>query len=295
MIFPIRDCQIQKQRQYRQKIMEDYQPLHKELYFLDAEKFFVPSFVQAVKEGTEESFRSIMKETTPGVYSFEMLQPSFCEMVISEVENIETWVHDTKFKMMRPNTMNKYGAVLDDFGLDPMLAKLMDGFINPMSKVLFPEFNRLPLDSHHGFVVEYGTDKDAQLEFHVDDSEVTLNVCLGKDFLGGELYFRGARCDDHVNARVQPEEEVGDYFHRPGRAVLHRGRHRHGARATTTGHRLNLIMWCRSSAYRELKKYKKDFSSWCGECLRQKKERLRKTIASTKMELLKLDRISSKS
>lgn len=35
---------------------------------------------------------------------------------------------------MRPNTMNKYGAVLDDFGLETMLEKLMDDFIRPISR-----------------------------------------------------------------------------------------------------------------------------------------------------------------
>lgn len=35
---------------------------------------------------------------------------------------------------MRPNTMNKFGAVLDDFGLDNMLDKLMEDFIRPISK-----------------------------------------------------------------------------------------------------------------------------------------------------------------
>ena len=34
----------------------------------------------------------------------------------------------------------------------------------------------------------------------MDDSEVSLNVCLGKQFSGGELYFRGVRCDHHVNS-----------------------------------------------------------------------------------------------
>lgn len=34
---------------------------------------------------------------------------------------------------MRPNTMNKYGAVLDDFGLEVMLNQFMEQFIAPMS------------------------------------------------------------------------------------------------------------------------------------------------------------------
>ena len=39
----------------------------------------------------------------------------------------------------------------------------------------------------------------------MDDSEVSLNVCVGKQFSGGELFFRGVRCDEHVNTETQPE------------------------------------------------------------------------------------------
>ncbi|PON82276.1 hypothetical protein TorRG33x02_218920 [Trema orientale] len=42
-----------------------------------------------------------------------------------------------------------------------------------------------------------------------------------------------------------------------------------------------------SSVFREMKKYQKDFSSWCGECLREKKERQRTSIAAIKWELLR--------
>lgn len=41
--------------------------------------------------------------------------------------------------------------------------------------------------------------------FHVDDSEVTLNVCLGQQFSDGELFFRGIRCDKHVNTEARAE------------------------------------------------------------------------------------------
>ncbi|XP_052199087.1 2-oxoglutarate and iron-dependent oxygenase domain-containing protein CP2-like [Diospyros lotus] len=277
---------VQRHREYRQKIISNYQPLYKELYTMHAANFFVPSFLKAVNENTEESFRNIMAEPAPGVFAFEMLQPRFCELLLSEVENFEKWVHETKFRIMRPNTMNKYGAVLDDFGLETMLDKLMEDFIRPISRVFFTEVGGSTLDTHHGFVVEYGIDRDVDLGFHVDDSEVTLNVCLGKQFSGGELFFRGVRCDKHVNTETQ-SEEIFDYSHVPGRAIIHRGRHRHGARATTSGHRINLLLWCRSSVFRELRKYQKDFSSWCGECQREKKERQRQSVAAIKLELLK--------
>ncbi|KAM3330310.1 hypothetical protein ACQJBY_026933 [Aegilops geniculata] len=260
---------------------ERNKPLHQELYSMHPSAFFVPTFLEAVRTNTEESIASIMTEPIPGVFSFAMLQPNFCDMLLEEVENFEKWVHAMKFKIMRPNTMNKYGAVLDDFGLEAMLNQFMEEFIAPISKVFYPEVGGGTLDSHHAFVVEYGKDRDVELGFHVDDSEVTLNVCLGKQFSGGELYFRGIRCENHVNSETQ-HEEMYDYSHVPGRAVLHRGRHRHGARPTSSGLRMNLLLWCRSSVFREMKKYQMDFSSWCGECQREKRERQIQCVKATK-------------
>ncbi|KAK7390904.1 hypothetical protein VNO78_19094 [Psophocarpus tetragonolobus] len=277
---------IQKHKEYRQRIMLNYPRLHKEIYSMDAEKFFTPSFLRAIKENTEASFRSIMAEPCKGIYTFEMLQPQFCEMLVSEVDNFERWVHDTKFRIMRPNIMNQYGAVLDDFGLECMLGRLMSDYILPISRVFYSEIGGSSLDSHHGYIVEYGINRDVELGFHVDDSEVSLNICLGNEFSGGELFFRGVRCDEHVNSETQPGE-IFDYSHVPGHAILHPGRHRHGARPTTSGNRMNLILWCRSSAFRELKKYRKDCSGWCGECKRKKKEKERLLVMATQQELMK--------
>ncbi|XP_061374570.1 2-oxoglutarate and iron-dependent oxygenase domain-containing protein CP2-like [Gastrolobium bilobum] len=276
----------QKQRKYRQRIISNYQPLHRQLYTIDPTTFFVPMFLKAISDNTDQSFRSIMSEPAPGIFTFEMLQPHFCELLLSEVENFEKWVNEAKFQVMRPNTMNKYGVVLDDFGLQTMLDKLMENFICPLSKVFFAEVGGSTLDSHHGFIVEYGKDRDADLGFHVDDSEVTLNVCLGRQFSGGDLFFRGMRCEKHVHTDSH-SEEIFDYSHVPGRAVLHHGCHRHGARATTSGHRVNLLLWCRSSAFREMKRYKTDFSSWCAECNQKKKEKLHSSIEATKLVLFR--------
>ncbi|XP_025815779.1 uncharacterized PKHD-type hydroxylase At1g22950 isoform X1 [Panicum hallii] len=278
---------VQRHKEYRQRILHLYKPLHEELYNMHPSAFFLPTFLEAVRSNSEESFRSIMTEPIPGVYSFAMLQPTFCEMLLEEVENFEKWVHAMKFKIMRPNTMNKYGAVLDDFGLEAMLNQFMEQFVAPISRGFFyPEVGGGTLDSHHAFVVEYGKDRDVELGFHVDDSEVTLNVCLGKQFSGGELYFRGIRCENHVNSETQ-HEEMYDYTHIPGQAVLHHGRHRHGARAISSGLRINLLLWCRSSVFREMKKYQKDFPTWCGECQREKRGRQSQCVKATKMAFLR--------
>lgn len=52
---------------------------------MHAANFFVPSFLKAINENSEESFRRIMSEPSPGIYKFEMLQPQFCEKLLSEV------------------------------------------------------------------------------------------------------------------------------------------------------------------------------------------------------------------
>ncbi|RZB43554.1 putative PKHD-type hydroxylase [Glycine soja] len=320
---------IQKLREYRLKIILNYPPLHKEIFTMDAESFFVPSFLRAIKENTEASFRSIMAEPCKGVYTFEMLQPQFCKKLMSEVDHFERWVHGTKLRIMRPNAMNKnkHGVILDDFAFEAMLDRFMCDFIQPISRVFYPELGGSSLDSHHGFVVEYGINKDVELGdagssitikvsgsqnrsrpgsnsninqsgqnkgnssvafsgLHEDEAEVTLNVCLGKEFSGGDLFFQGVRCDAHVTTNTQPEEAF-NYSHVPGHAILHPGRNRHGTRPTTSGNRMNLILWCRSSAFIELKRYQRDFYSWCAECRRKKAERVRLSVVAAKQELLK--------
>lgn len=100
--------------------------------------------------------------------------------------------------------------------------------ITPIASIVFPEFSE-NLDEHHGFVVEYKIGKDEKLDFHIDDSEVTLNVCLGKQFIDGRLFFRGIRCADHQQTANRISEAF-DFNHIPGKGIIHLGRHRHGAR-----------------------------------------------------------------
>lgn len=38
-----------------------------------------------------------------------------------------------------------------------------------------------------------------------------------------------------------------------------------------------------SSIFREMKRYQKDFSTWCGECSREKKERQQLSIATARL------------
>jgi hypothetical protein len=136
-------------------------------------------------------------------------------------------------------------------------------YVSPLASLFYPDVGGDSLDSHHGFVVEYQPGKDVSLDFHVDASDVTLNVCLGKEFTGGELYFRGVRCGLCQQTDWLPAEEF-QIGHVPGRAILHRGRHRHGAQPITGGARYNLILWCNSSRYdgRHDKTHDPKFCGW---------------------------------
>jgi len=167
------------------------------------------------------------------------------------------------------------------------LDQLMRQFVEPFSKFLYPHVhapailaarakesnsNKMSdskdsaiaaLDSHHGFVVEYQKGKDVKLDFHVDAADVTLNLCLGTQFSGGDLYFGGVRCAKHQQNNPSKQEEF--YFkHRVGQGILHLGKHRHAATEINSGHRFNLILWCRSSAFHATRSGTgKDCPDWC--------------------------------
>lgn len=53
------------------------------------EKFFTPRFMKAVNENSEAGYRSIMAEPCPGVFTFEIFQPHFCELLLSEVSALK--------------------------------------------------------------------------------------------------------------------------------------------------------------------------------------------------------------
>lgn len=248
-------------REYRQFIREHYAPHHPELFHLTP-GIFTPGFREAVRTGTPQALRGILQPHGPEVFSFEMLNEDFCRKLIEETDWFGEWcVENGLFKHV-PNTMNNYGAVLDDFGFSPFLQRLMKEYLLPFTRLLYPDVGGDALDDHHGFVVDYEIGKDEKLDFHVDQSEVTLNVCLGKDFVGGELYFGGIRCAVHQQTAPRTEEEY-TVEHHPGQALLHRGKHRHAARHITHGRRMNLILWCMSTTYHNQYDSQR-CTSWCG-------------------------------
>ena len=66
-------------------------------------------------------------------------------------------------------------------------------YMSPIARLLFPEWFGNGLDSHKGFTVAYRETEDIDLAYHFDNAEITINICLGKDFADGELFFGDMR------------------------------------------------------------------------------------------------------
>lgn len=84
--------------------------------------------------------------------------------------------------------------LLDELGFDEgFITPLRELYLSPIASILYPDCGGHCLDSHKAFVVKYDLKEDLDLSYHYDNAEVTLNVCLGKTFSEGGLYFGDMR------------------------------------------------------------------------------------------------------
>lgn len=164
-----------------------------------------------------------------------------------------------------PNSMHEHGAMLERLEMAHVVDDLLDASpaLRELLSTRFAEVGGGTIDGHHSYMVDYGREGDGDLGFHVDDSEVTLNLCLGESFSGAELVMMGRRCDLHRQTEVMAHEEL-EIGHEPGTLVVHAGRHRHRVDPIRRGRRRNLIAWLRSSSYRAEPPGPIECPSWCG-------------------------------
>ncbi|KAM4763162.1 2-oxoglutarate and iron-dependent oxygenase domain-containing protein 2 isoform 1-T1 [Cyanocitta cristata] len=247
------EAEVQRRKQLihqsverRAIISKCYKPKHPEVYTLQ-DSFLAPEFLEIVRFCTSpgadlqgllcylESF------SDKRIYRLPVFTEEFCQAFVDELENFE----QSDMPKGRPNTMNNYGVLLNELGMDePFLTPLRERFLQPITALLYPELGGACLDSHKAFVVKYSLHEDLDLSSHYDNAEVTLNVSLGKEFTEGNLYFGDFNQDPSPVPQYIEVEHVG------GRGLLHRGGQIHGALPIASGERWNLIVWMRSSAIR---------------------------------------------
>jgi len=229
-------------RKYSQKV------LHKELFTRPPawkEEWFDTDFWKAQQENTAEAWRGILTEHLPGeVFSFKMFTMEFCEKLVEEIFNF----YASGLPARRPNSMNNYGIILNEIGLEPFIDQIQH-VLQPLGELLWPGAGSV-WDGHHCFIVRYREGEDLGLDMHTDDSDVTFNICLGLDFDGAGLQFCG------LMGAANHRKHTYTYRHIKGTCVCHLGRKRHGADDISRGERLNLILWNHSSTYRQSDEYR---------------------------------------
>jgi len=240
----------QKQNTERLTTIRNYSELsvHKELFTAPPgwqAEWFDPAFWRAQQESTPEAWRDLLTEHLTGeVFSFRLFSDAFCDMLVEEIFHF----YGSGLPAKRPNSMNNYGIIINDIGLEPFIDRLQQA-LQPLGQLLWPDAGSC-WDGHHCFIVRYREGEDLGLDMHTDDSDVTFNVCLGLEFTGAGLQFCGAM------GAPEHRKHTYTYQHRKGCCVCHLGRRRHGADDITLGERLNLILWNRSSTYRQTTEYK---------------------------------------
>ncbi|CAB9513630.1 and iron-dependent oxygenase domain-containing protein 2 [Seminavis robusta] len=216
-----------------------------------------PDLVEIVKQTQNATTTSSTMPSAPltveipdSVYSFSAFTSEFVKLLTEEIANFYAASERFDIPIHRPNSMNKYGVVVNEIGLRPLISSFQQDYLWPISKVLFPQEATPKFDGHHSFIVRYQADEDLGLDMHTDDSDVTFNVCLGETFTGSTLTF----CGEFGAANHR--QYTHQYHHQVGRAILHLGSRRHGADDIDTGRRMNLIVWNHNSVWRASSQYR---------------------------------------
>lgn len=185
----------------------------------------------------------------------------FCTLLRATLRNLSRLADSDEFAHLQ---LGRRPMDLDSIGLGWITDLLFNMFIHPISRHLFASTEKLAingdvvdddvllsrvLDWRQGYVAGYSANplesNGVQRHFlvpHTDDSEVTMNCCLGEDtFEGGNVEFHGLR-------GTTGEGLLVGTVHRPnvGTAVLHSGRHLHSVSNVLSGDRYALIIWSRS-------------------------------------------------
>lgn len=125
----------------------------------------------------------------PGVVSFEFLKPAFCDVLLAEARHYS----ESGMPQRAPNSMNKYGVILNDIGMRPCFDRLLERYSAALGALLFggtaptyiegelaqlEDWGGGSLSEHHTFVVRYRPDQDRHLDMHVDECDVVRALVL---------------------------------------------------------------------------------------------------------------------
>merc|ERR1711988_473842 len=82
---------------------------------------------------------SVVRSEGYGVFTFPLFTGDFCRLLVDELANFEASGRQTA----RPNSMNDYGSILTELGLDKLATQLRELVLTPVARALFTEPSNL--------------------------------------------------------------------------------------------------------------------------------------------------------
>jgi len=156
-------------------------------------------------------------------YSFPIFTPQFASQIIAELE------HYLKYSTKNPN-----GLQLKEFGFENFVRSLLSEHLLHLIRLLFPKHSTVAkFGDVYTKVVKYSQGHEEDWPMHEDASDITINICLGAEFVGTDLILMGTADEG--------DDQVIQYRHRPGRLIMHEGANRHGVSWLKSGTRYSLI------------------------------------------------------
>ena len=209
---------------------------------------FNKNYLSKECQTTSVDYREHFQELGDQIYSGKILTDVFCEDILQRVRYFDEQANVDCFNSA--NSMHQSALLSTEIGIDRLVRSFVDLFVRDIAPQILSERLRLPIDEIHSYIIRYGQSLGRELGFHVDDSFLTLNICLNEGFTGSELVFEGERCPTHVDYNSSENERVC-INHKKGAMVVHPGKNRHFVNYISSGKRCSLIIWCQNKAERE--------------------------------------------
>jgi hypothetical protein len=108
-------------------IQRTYSPLHADVYAFHPsvlDPVFLSAFA-ALQKGRPHAFLNLIHESGYEVYTFPFFAPAFCVKLTAEIQHFEEQVRAAGGDLLRPNTMNKYGVIMDHMGMSEFMVTLI--------------------------------------------------------------------------------------------------------------------------------------------------------------------------
>ena len=134
--------------------------------------------------------------------------------VYNEAENIKSLYQEIidnitldENSEIHANSMHENAIPFSNLSLNQCINDFIKNYFTKIANLLYPDRFKKKFDGIHSYVVRYGDNYDRNLGFHVDDSLITINLCLKNDSKGSELCFSGIRCPLHIDTPSMKNEK----------------------------------------------------------------------------------------